>query len=442
MIMAILRRKIEEQIRSFYENRPQKILIVEGARQVGKSFIIRQVGRQIFKNFVEVNLLDDANSRRRFESVRTTEELYIQLGILAGGKLTTRTDTLVFLDEIQAYPHLLTMLKFLVQDSRYSFIASGSLLGVTLSQTVSTPMGSIEIADMYPLDFEEFLWANGMSEATIEFFRDAFRQKESLGESFHDQLMDLFKKYLLVGGLPEAVKSYLETYNIVNVRKIQTQTYKFYGLDAAQYDKERKLKITNVYSLIPSMLENRKKRIVAQEIEGRRGKTMRDYQDEFDYLISAGIALDVKAISNPKFPLLESTQKNLLKLYLNDVGILTNLLYGRNVDPILNDVRSINLGSVYESVVAQELKAHGHALHYYDNKQQGEVDFLIDNYDTLSVLPIEVKSGKDYQIHSALNNFTKNEEYHIDEALVLSNNRVVQTKGKITYMPVYYVLFL
>ena len=440
--MAILRRKIEEQIRSFYENRPQKILIVEGARQVGKSFIIRQVGRQIFKNFVEVNLLDDANSRRRFESVRTTEELYIQLGILAGGKLTTRTDTLVFLDEIQAYPHLLTMLKFLVQDSRYSFIASGSLLGVTLSQTVSTPMGSIEIADMYPLDFEEFLWANGMSEATIEFFRDAFRQKESLGESFHDQLMDLFKKYLLVGGLPEAVKSYLETYNIVNVRKIQTQTYKFYGLDAAQYDKERKLKITNVYSLIPSMLENRKKRIVAQEIEGRRGKTMRDYQDEFDYLISAGIALDVKAISNPKFPLLESTQKNLLKLYLNDVGILTNLLYGRNVDPILNDVRSINLGSVYESVVAQELKAHGHALHYYDNKQQGEVDFLIDNYDTLSVLPIEVKSGKDYQIHSALNNFTKNEEYHIDEALVLSNNRVVQTKGKITYMPVYYVLFL
>ena len=440
--MAILRRKIEEQIRSFYENRPQKILIVEGARQVGKSFIIRQVGQQIFKNFVEVNLLDDANSRRRFESVRTTEELYIQLGILAGGKLTTRTDTLVFLDEIQAYPHLLTMLKFLVQDSRYSFIASGSLLGVTLSQTVSTPMGSIEIADMYPLDFEEFLWANNMSEATIEFFHDAFRQKESLGESFHDQLMDLFKKYLLVGGLPEAVKSYLETYNIVNVRKIQTQTHKFYGLDAAQYDKERKLKITNVYSLIPSMLENRKKRIVAQEIEGRRGKTMRDYQDEFDYLISAGIALDVKAISNPKFPLLESTQKNLLKLYLNDVGILTNLLYGRNVDPILNDVRSINLGSVYESVVAQELKAHGHALHYYDNKQQGEVDFLIDNYDTLSVLPIEVKSGKDYQIHSALNNFTKNEEYHIDGALVLSNNRIVQTKGKITYMPVYYVLFL
>ena len=193
--------------------------------------------------------------------------------------------------------------------------------------------------------------------------------------------------------------------------------------------------------MIPSNLENKKKRVVIQNIENIRGKRSSDYEDEFDYLINAGIALDVKAISTPTFPLIENSGKNLLKLYLNDVGLLTNILYRTNIRAVLDDVKSINLGSVYESVVASELIAHGHKLFYYDNRSKGEVDYLIDDYDSLSAVPIEVKSGKDYTVHSALNAFVQNEDYHIKKAFVVSNERNVTQNGKITYIPIYYIMF-
>jgi len=218
----------------------------------------------------------------------------------------------------------------------------------------------------------------------------------------HNKLMDMLKRYLLVGGLPDAVNSFLNDSNIVKVRDIQQEIHSYYAMDASKYDTENRLKIRRIYEMLPSNLENKKKRVVVKDIENKKGKRFSDYQDEFDYLISAGIALDVKAISQPTFPLIESSGKNLLKLYLNDVGILTGILYRNNVTAILDDVRSINLGTVYESVVAQELKAHGFPLYYYDNKAHGEVDFLVDDFDTLSVVPLEVKSGKNYSEHSAL----------------------------------------
>ncbi len=193
--------------------------------------------------------------------------------------------------------------------------------------------------------------------------------------------------------------------------------------------------------MIPSTMENKKKRLVYKDIEGK-DKRWKDYADEIDYLTSSGISLNVKAISSPSFPLVESTSKNLIKLYLNDVGLLTNILYRYNVAAVLDDVLSVNLGSVYESVVASELRAHGHELFYYDNKAKGEVDYIVDDYETLSVLPIEVKSGKDYHIHHALNSFANNEEYKIKKGIVLSNDREVFSKGIITYMPIYYVMFL
>ena len=181
--------------------------------------------------------------------------------------------------------------------------------------------------------------------------------------------------------------------------------------------------------------------MVAQRIEGRKGSTFSNYEDEFEYLISSGITLNVQAISTPVFPLIESSGKNLLKLYLNDVGILTSILYGSNIRAILDDEESINLGSVYESVVASELIAHGYKLYYYDNRSKGEVDFLIDHYESLSAVPIEVKSGKDYTVHSALNTFVKNDDYHVKKAFVLSNAREIRTNGKITYLPIYDVMF-
>ena len=438
----MLYRKISSIIEEHLKSGSSKILLVDGARQVGKTYIIRHVGEKLFPNYIEINMVEDFLGAKLFEGIKSVEDFYLQVSMLHGNKMKEKENTLIFIDEIQAYPHLLTLLKFLSQDDKFTFIASGSLLGVTLSETTSIPMGSIRKVRMFPLDFEEFLYANGMNRIVISSMRKKYERLEALDEPMHNKMMDLFRKYLLVGGLPDAVNAYLQTKNIQRVREIQNEIHDYYVADVSKYGAERKLKIRRIYELIPSNMENKKKRVVAQSIEEKKGKTFADYQDEFEYLISAGIALDVQAISNPVFPLIESSGKNLLKLYLNDVGILTAILYGNNIRAVLNDDRSINLGAVYESVVASELAAHGHKLFYYDNRNKGEVDYLIDDYDNLSALPIEVKSGKDYAVHSALSNFVKNEEYHIKKAFVLSNERTVKTNGKITYLPIYYVMFM
>lgn len=438
----MLYRKIASVIEEHLRSDSDRILLVDGARQVGKTYIIRYLGKKLFPNFIELNMVEDSIGDQLFLNTKTVEDFYLQVSMLAGDRMRKKEDTLIFLDEIQAYPHLLTLLKFLRQDNRYTYIASGSLLGVTLSETTSIPMGSIRKIRMFPLDFEEFLYANGMNETVLQALRQKFENLETLEESMHNKMMDLFRKYLLAGGMPDAVNAYIQEKNIFMVREIQREIHDYYAADASKYDEERRLKIRRIYDLIPSNLENKKKRVVAQRIENKKGKTFADYEDEFEYLISAGIALAVQAISTPAFPLIESSGKNLLKLYLNDVGILSAILYGTNIRAILDDVKSINLGSVYESVVASELAAHGHRLFYYDNRSRGEVDYLIDDYDSLSVVPIEVKSGKDYTVHSALNTFVKNEDYHITKAYVLSNTREIKTKGKIIYIPIYFVMFL
>lgn len=437
----MLYRKIESLIEEHLKSDSKKILLIDGARQIGKTYIINHVGKKLFENYIEINMIADSLGDRLFADTKTVEDFYLQVSMLEGDKMKNKENTLIFIDEIQAYPHLLTLLKFLKRDDKFTYIASGSLLGVTLSQTTSIPMGSIRTVRMFPLDFEEFLYANGMNEFVISSMRKKFERLEALDESTHNKIMDLFRKYLLVGGLPDAVNAYLETKNIQAVRDIQDEIHDYYAADASKYDDEMKLKIRRIYDLIPSNMENKKKRVVVQNIENKRGKTFNNYADEFDYLISAGIALNVQAISNPTFPLIESTGKNLLKLYLNDVGILTGILYGNNIRAVLDDERSINLGSVYETVVASELIAHGHKLFYYDNRSKGEVDYLIDDYDSLSAVPIEVKSGKDYTVHSALNTFVQNEDYHIKKAFVVSNERNVTQNGKITYIPIYYIMF-
>jgi len=438
----MLERKFTQYLEDFIENEPNKILLVNGARQIGKSYIIRYVGKKLFKHFVEINLKEDKEGEQIFADVQTTCDLYMRLSNYHSKHLGDKTDTLIFLDEIQSYPHLMTMLKFLNEEGKYRYIASGSQLGVALSQTPSVPIGSITIKQMYPLDFEEFLWATGIGKEWIGHIRESFLKEESLDKSTHELLLKRFQYYLLIGGLPEAVNKYLEDRNIVRVRTVHKDIHELYRIDASQYDEEHKLKIRRIYDLIPSNLENKKKRVVYNKIENKTGKHFSDYADEFEYLTNSGVALDVLAISNPRFPLAESEQKRLVKLYLNDIGLLTNLLYGLNVNAVLQDIRSINLGTVYESAVAQELAAHQFKLHYYDNKQKGEVDFLIDDYNRLQVLPLEIKSGKDYTEHSALTKFLETPEYGIGRAIVFSNEQQVYKKKGVTYMPIYYCMFL
>ncbi|MDD7094423.1 MAG: AAA family ATPase [Sodaliphilus sp.] len=440
----MLYRKIASKIESFLKSEKKRMLVVSGARQVGKSYIIREVGMRLYSNFIEVNMEEDKQSNRLFENARTVEDFMIALSTIAGAKMKDSEKTLVFIDEIQAYSHLLTLAKFLVEDGRFTYIASGSQLGIALKTTQSIPIGSIELLSMYPLDFEEFLIANGVGELLINEMRRKFEAKEALNESLHMKVMDYFRKYLLVGGMPSAVNTYLSEHNMVSVRNIHRDISLLYKNDAAKYESEslRKLKIQRIYDMVPSNLEKVKKRIVAKDIELKKGKRMADYQDEFEYLISSGITLEVQAISKPSYPLVENSGKNLLKLYMSDIGLLTGILYHNDVLPIMNDKCGVNLGSVYENVVAQELKAHGFKLYYYDNKKNGEVDFLIDSVDLLSALPIEVKSGKDYYIHTALNNLLKVDEYKISNGIVFSNEEKVYNNGNVIYMPIYYVMFL
>ena len=439
----MLYRKFTKELEDFLLNEPKKILLVNGARQIGKSYLIRYVGKKLFRHYVEINLKADQESNHIFAHVHSKEDFYLQLGAIAGNELGPKDDTLVFLDEIQSYPHLMTMLKFLNEDGKYRYIASGSQLGVALSQTPSVPIGSIAIKQMFPLDFEEFLWAMGCGKEAIKAMEQKFTAKESLNDSMHRYMLQQFKIYLLVGGMPDAINKFLENRNIAQVRAIQQDILSLYKIDASQYDEEKKLVIRKIYDMIPSNMENKKKRIIVKNIEGTKAhKQYNDYANEFEYLTNSGVALSVQAISNPAFPLIESESKNLLKLYLNDVGLLTSILYGNNINAVLRDERSVNLGAVYESVIAQELHAHGYALHYYDNKQKGEVDYLIDDYKSLSVLPLEIKSGKDYTVHSALDKFLATPEYHIHQAIVLSNEQQVYMKDGITYFPIYYSMFL
>ena len=440
----MLYRKITSYIEDYLRSDSDKILILQGARQIGKSFSIREVGTRLYSNYVEINFVEDDEGEQLFKNIHKKEDFYLTLSMVAGDKLSHRNDTLIFLDEIQHYPQYLTMLKFLREDNRFRYIASGSLLGITLQDTTSIPVGSITVKEMFQLDFEEFLIANGVGADAIASLRHSYNNRQSLSEEYHNYVLDLFKRYLLVGGLPDAVNTYLNTHNIVKVREVQDDIRSLYGSDASKYEKEhsKKLLIRRIYEMIPSQMENKKKRVVAQDIRGKKGDRFDQYKEEFEYLISSGISLSVHAISNPHFPLSESLQKNLLKLYLNDVGLLTGLLYRNNIRPVLDDVCSINLGSVYESVVAQELRAHGHKLFYYDNRKQGEVDYLVDDHLSMAPHPIEVKSGKDYTIHSALNNLMKNPDYHILSSTVISNEREVHQDGNITYMPVYFVMFM
>lgn len=437
----MLYRKIESVIDNYFHSYTDKVLVVTGARQIGKSFIIRYCAHKFFKNVVDINLIEDSEGLKIFEKVRTIDDFYFAISAISGTPLGNSSDTLIFLDEIQEYPHLLTMLKFLREDGRYRYVASGSLLGVTLKRSASVPLGSIDIIKMFPLDFEEFLIANEFGREAINEMRNSFNCIKSLPEGIHNRVMDLYKRYLLVGGLPEAVNTFLETRDLIKVRNVQQTIIELYKIDASKYDLEHSLKVARIYNLIPSNMENKKKRIVFKDIEEKKAKRASDYEEEIEYLVSSGITLEVKAISNPKFPLIETEHKNLLKLYLNDPGLLTSVLYRNNPLPVLNTECGINLGSVYECAVACQLIANGSQLFYYDNRNKGEVDFLFDDYQDLTVVPLEVKSGKDYKRHVALSRFLNTEDYGIKKGYVLSNMREVEISGKITYIPVYYSIF-
>ena len=430
----MIERKVEQRLERFRQE--DKALLITGARQVGKTFIIREFGKQAYQSFIEINFLEDKTAASLFENARDSRDLLLRLSAIADKPLIPG-QTLIFFDEVQECPEIVTAIKFLVEEGSYRYILSGSLLGVDLKDIRSVPVGYMDIVQMYPLDFEEFALANRVSPNVIDALREAFEEKRPVDAVVHERMMALFRLYLVVGGMPAAVMKYLETNNLRDVIGEQQAIIALYKKDIARYDPEEKLYLEDIFDLIPSELNCKNKRFILKNLN-ENFKFSR-YSNSFLWLKDAGVALPTFCVAEPTVPLRLSKSSNLFKLFLSDVGLLASMYMDHIQVKILNGEKSINFRAVYQNAAAQELKAHGFDLYYFNSKKQGELDFLIERNG--HVLPIEIKSGKDYTKHAALSNVLANEDYDIPEAYVFQNDNVSQT-GKITYYPIYMLMFV
>ncbi|WP_277296616.1 ATP-binding protein [Succinatimonas hippei] len=430
----MLKRKIDSFIRQFFR-RSKNALLITGARQIGKTFSVREFGKN-FKSFVEINFVENQDAVEIFRTAKSSSDILLRLSAMTNTPLI-KGETLIFFDEVQKCPEIVTAIKFLVEEGSYRYVLSGSLLGVELRDLRSVPVGYLEVKDMYPLDFEEFLICNNVSESIISHLKQALFKKISVDDVIHAKLLELFRLYLVVGGMPAAVSKYLETNNLQEVVAVQREIIRLYKWDISQYDYKNKLKIEEIFDLIPSELNAKNKRFILKSLN--RNAKFAYYEDSFLWLKNAGVALPVYNVEEPKVPLLLAKSRNLFKLFQSDVGLLA-AQYSDGIQlKIIMGQSDINFGAIYENAVAQELAAHDFNLYYFNSKKQGELDFVVEK-DGM-ILPIEVKSGKDYAVHRALTNILENSEYNIKEALVLSNANIKQV-GKILYAPIYMVMLI
>ncbi len=432
----MISRKIESKIEDFYKQNKKKALLITGARQTGKTYSIRQYGKTHFDNFIEINFLENPMAASLFENASNSKTLILQLSALTDKPLITGK-TLIFFDEVQACKEIITAIKFLVDEGSYSYILSGSLLGIEMKDIRSIPVGYMDIYQMYPLDLEEFFTAVGISNNIIESLHSSFESKTEVNTLIHQKMMEVFRLYLIVGGMPAVVDKYLKTNNIQEVINEQKAIIELYKKDISQYDKNNKLYLEEIFDLIPSELNCKNKRFILKNLN--ENFKLSRYENSFIWLKDAGVALPTYNVTEPTYPLKLSKSSNLFKLFLSDVGLLASMYMNNIQVQILNKEKSINFGSVYENVAAQQFNALGFDLYYYNNKKNGEIDFLLERNGEL--LPIEIKSGKDYNKHSALNNLLSNPNYSIKEAYVFQNENV-NTKDKITYYPIYMLMFM
>lgn len=430
-------RKVISKLKDWYEE-SNKALMITGARQVGKTYIIREFLKENVEDeyYVEFNLFENEKAKETIENSKNSNDLLFRLSALSNKKLV-KGKTIIFLDEVQCCSNIVTAIKFLVEEGSYRFILSGSLLGTELKDIKSIPVGYMEILQMFPLDFEEFLIASGLNNSVFEKLKANFETLTKVDDIVHDKLIDMFHLYLIVGGMPSVVKKYLESNNLKDVVMEQKTICNLYRQDISKYDTNDRLYIKEIFDLIPSELNNQNKRFIMKNLNEKL-KFSR-YENSFIWLKDAGVALPCFCADEPKTPLILSKSRNLFKLFCNDVGLLASQYMDNNLQlKILNKEKDINFGSVYENAIAQELVSKGFDLYYFRSNKIGELDFLIENKG--EVVPLEIKSGKDYQKHSALNNVLDNKEYNIAKGYVFSNENV-SIDGKKIYLPIYMIMF-
>jgi len=434
----MINRLLDKIIEKHYTT-SRNALYLSGARQVGKSFAIRKYATANYPIYIELNFYKDKALRNLIASASTEKEM-LQRIALHEHKTLVEGQTFIFFDEIQKCPEVITMVKFLVEDGRYRYALSGSLLGVELEgkkKVDSWPVGYMTEQAVYPLDFKEFILVLGVDEHIVDSIQNCWEQKQAIDPKIHEEMMKLFHLYLIVGGMPAAVQTYLDTQDFVQVEQRQKEILDLYRKDIKEYNPGHELQVNEIFDLIPSELNAMNKRFILKDMH-EKGR-FRQYTNDFLWLKQAQMALPTFNAEIPVSPLVLNEKRNLFKLFQNDVGLLA-CQYASGIQlKILQGETKIHYGAIYENAVAQELHAHGWNLYYFNSKNQGELDFLLEQ-DAV-VTPLEVKSGKDYVRHNAMGNVLENEQYHIAQGLVLCNDNL-QVEGNVTYAPIYMLMFL
>ena len=432
----MLKRKIDAELESFFADSGKVALLVTGARQVGKTFSIREFARRRFSCLVEINFIKMPSAKAIFTEGMTMDDFIVRLSALAESPMPPG-ETLVFFDEVQECPEIVTYIKFLVDDGRFRYALSGSLLGVELKNLRSAPVGYLREIQMFPLDLEEFVRAVGLKDEVFAHVRSCWVEEKPVDAIVHQKMMSLLRLYLVVGGMPAVVQKYIDTKNVAEVVKVQKSIIVEYRKDATKYAHGSRMDVLRVLELLPEELNKRSKRFHVADVKS--GSRYERLEDNFIWLREAGIALQVCSVTDPRTPLRLYRNSNMFKLFMNDVGLLAAMYMDGIQLKLLNREKNINFGSVYENAAAQELKAHGYDLYYFNSKKQGELDFVIERGG--DVLPIEIKSGKDYQRHAALDNVLRNKDYAIPTAFVFQNDNV-SADGRVVYLPIYMLMFL
>lgn len=433
---TMIRRKVEKHLEDFFGNGKHGALLVDGARQVGKTFIVEAFGRSHYDSVVKLDFVKSARARDIFENVENEEDVLTRLTAFSKKPMIPGR-TLVFFDEVQKCPEAVTYVKYLVQDGRFDYVLSGSLLGVELKNVRSIPVGFMDEVKMHPLDFEEFVEANGERPELLEAARTAWRDRRPLAKVFHDRLMKLFRLYLVVGGMPEAVQTYLDTKDVRRVVSVQKKILLEYRRDISQYDEKNALRIRAVFDRIAPELNDRNKRFYSNAVgEGVRYDRL---EDAFLWLAEAGVAIPSYCVEEAKVPLLLARKPRFFKLFMNDVGLLAAMYMNDIQLQILNGGTDINFGAVFENFVAQELAAHGFEPSYYNSAKHGEIDFVLERKGC--ILPIEVKCGKHYARHRALDHLVADGTARVDDPIVFDAD-AFRTKGAVSYLPIYMAMFL
>ena len=410
--------------------------LLTGARQIGKTYLIRECLKKSKVTYVELNFIEQPELVDLFASALNSKDLLMRLSLISPQRLVPG-ETIVFLDEVQECKEIITKIKFLVEDGSYRYIMSGSLLGVELNDLRSAPVGYLQIQDMYPMGFLEFASAVGVGTETMDVLQKSYTDRVPVDDYIHSKMLEIFYLYLIIGGMPEAVQVYLETNDLSRVAEVQNNIIRLYRMDFTKYEEHSKLKLREVYDSIPGQLNQQNKRFQLNSIG--KGISYDRAENNFLWLKDAGVAIPVYNVDEPKLPLVTGEKRNLFKLFLSDVGLLTNS-YSTSVKmDILNRRSDINNGALFENVVAQELLFHGFKEYYFNNKKQGELDFVIELDG--QVTPLEIKSGKEYKRHSALSNVLGDPNYAIREAYVFSEGNV-EVNGKLVYLPIYMIMFL